>query len=205
MVHITLYCPVQFANEPHEKGLMILRSQQQVLDHGADRRPRLTAALDASTLREAFGSFPSGVTAVCGMVAGRPLGMAVSSFTSVSLDPPMVSVCLQRSSQTWARLRSLPWLGLSVLGEDQGSLCRALAGPELDRFADCAWEAAEDGAVFLPGAVTWYSCTLRAEVPAGDHSIALLGVDRLWTQSATEPLVFHGSGFRRLDASHSRT
>jgi len=183
---------------------MILRSQQQVLDlspdHSADRGPRLTAALDPSTLRAAFGSFPSGVTAVCGMVEGRPLGMAVSSFTSVSLEPPMVSVCLQRSSKTWARLRGLRRLGLSVLGADQGPLCRALAGPERDRFADCAWEAGEDGAVFLRGAVTWYSCVLRGEVPVGDHSIALLGVDRLWTQPATEPLVFHGSSFRRLAA-----
>lgn len=184
---------------------MTLRSPQQVLDRTAGHGPRLAAALGASTLREAFRNFPSGVTAVCGMVDGRPLGMAVSSFTSVSLEPPMVSVCLQRSSKTWARLRGRPWLGLSVLGEDQGPLCRALAGPEHDRFADCAWEAGEDGAVFLPGAVTWYSCILRAEMPAGDHSIALLGVDRLWTQSATEPLVFHGSSFRRLDASHTRT
>ncbi|TMR12771.1 flavin reductase family protein [Nonomuraea turkmeniaca] len=184
---------------------MTFRCQQQGLGQAANRAPRLAATLDASTLREAFGSFPSGVTAVCGVVDGRPLGMAVSSFTSVSLEPPMVSVCLQRSSKTWARLRGLPWLGLSVLAEDQGPLCRALAGPEQDRFADCAWEAGEDGAVFLPGAVTWYSCILRGEVPAGDHNIALLEVDRLWTQSATEPLVFHGSRFRRLDASHTRT
>lgn len=184
---------------------MTLRCEPQVLDHAQGRGERLAPTLAASTVREAFGTFPSGVTAVCGMVDGRPVGMAVSSFASVSLEPPMVSVCLQRSSKTWARLRELPSLGLSVLGADQGPLCRALAGPEHDRFADCAWEAGEDGAVFLPGAVTWYSCVLRADVPAGDHSIALLGVDGLWTEAATEPLVFHGSSFRRLDASPART
>lgn len=184
---------------------MTLSCRQQVRDQTVDLAPRLTAELDASTLREAFGSFPSGVAAVCGMVDGRPLGMAVSSFTSVSLQPPMASVCPQRSSRTWARLRDLPWLGLSVLGADQGPLCRALAGPEQDRFTDCAWEAGEDGAVFLHGAVTWYSCVLRDEIPAGDHSIALLEVDRLWTRPAAEPLVFHGSRFRRLDASTTRT
>ncbi|WP_240529896.1 flavin reductase family protein [Streptomyces mangrovisoli] len=159
------------------------------------------AALDARTLREAFGNFPSGVTAVCAVTdEGRPTGLAVASFTSVSLEPPLVSVCLQLSSRTWPRLRELPRLGLSVLGEDQGALCRALAGPEQDRFTGAGWEADDDGAVFLHGAVTWYACTLRAEVPAGDHCIALLEIDRLWTRPASEPLVFHGSRFRRLES-----
>jgi flavin reductase (DIM6/NTAB) family NADH-FMN oxidoreductase RutF len=171
---------------------------------GHDPRPAAASELNAGTLRKAFGHFPSGVTAVCGMVGGSPLGMAVSSFTSVSLEPPIVAVCLQLSSKTWARLRTLPWLGLSVLGADQGPLCRALAGPEQDRFTGYSWEAGEHGAVFLHGAVTWYSCILRDEVTAGDHSIALLEVDRLWTQPAAEPLVFHGSRFRRLE-NHERT
>jgi flavin reductase (DIM6/NTAB) family NADH-FMN oxidoreductase RutF len=185
---------------------MTMPHQQHTLARTADHDPRPAAAsaLDAGTLRQAFGHFPSGVTAVCGMVAGSPLGMAVSSFTSVSLEPPMVAVCLQLSSKTWARLRELPWLGLSVLGADQGPLCRALAGPEQDRFTGCSWEAGEHGAVFLHGAVTWYSCILRDEVAAGDHSIALLEVDHLWTQQAAEPLVFHGSRFRRLE-SHELT
>jgi flavin reductase (DIM6/NTAB) family NADH-FMN oxidoreductase RutF len=179
---------------------MTLRNQQHTLGAGdQDPRPTAASSLDAGTLRQAFGHFPSGVTAVCGMVDESPLGMAVSSFTSVSMEPPMVSVCLQRSSRSWARLRELPWLGLSVLGADQGSLCRALAGPEEDRFTACSWETGEDGAVYVHGAVTWYSCRVRDEVPAGDHSIALLEVDRLWTQPAAEPLVFHRSRFRRLE------
>ena len=180
---------------------MTMPHQQHALAGTADQGPRPAAAsdLDAGTLRQAFGHFPSGVTAVCGMASGSPLGMAVSAFTSVSLEPPMVAVCLQLSSKTWTRLRELPWLGLSVLAADQGPLCRALAGPEQDRFTGCSWEAGEHGAVFLHGAVTWYSCILREEVAAGDHSIALLEVDRLWTQPAAEPLVFHGSRFRRLE------
>lgn len=180
---------------------MTLRCEPQALQLASDSSPRLSAPLDAMMLREAFGTFPSGVTAICGMVEQRPLGMAVSSFASVSLEPPLVSVCLQNSSKTWARLRGLPQLGLSVLGADQVAVCRALAGPESDRFSGCVWEADEEGAVFLPGAVTWYSCVLRAELPAGDHSIALLEIERLWIQSKAEPLVFHGSRFRRLAAA----
>jgi flavin reductase (DIM6/NTAB) family NADH-FMN oxidoreductase RutF len=185
---------------------MTMLHQQHALGSTTDDdlRPAAASELDAGTLRQAFGHFPSGVTAVCGLVGGSPLGMAVSSFTSVSLEPPMVAVCLQQSSKTWARLRELPWLGLSVLGADQGPLCRALAGPEQDRFTGCSWEAGEHGAVFLHGAVTWYSCVRRDEVAAGDHSIALLVVDRLWTQPAAEPLVFHGSRFRRLE-NHEHT
>ena len=180
---------------------MTMHKQEHPLGGTAEHGPGPTAAsaLDTGTLRQAFGHFPSGVTAVCGMVDGSPLGMAVSSFTSVSLEPPMVAVCMQLSSRTWPRLRELPRLGLSVLGANQEPLCRALAGPEEDRFTGCSWETGEDGAVFLHGAVTWYSCILRDEVPAGDHSIALLEVDRLWTQQAAEPLVFHGSRFRRLE------
>ncbi|WP_319691280.1 flavin reductase family protein [Streptomyces europaeiscabiei] len=161
--------------------------------------PAPVAATDAQALREAFGRFPSGVIALCGMVDDRPVGMAVSSFTSVSLAPPLVSVCLQTSSNTWPKLRRLQRLGLSVLGEQQGAVCRALAGAEASRFAEVHWETTGEGAVVLPGAVTWYTCTLRAELPAGDHVIALLEIDRLWTLPSAEPLVFHGSRFRRLD------
>lgn len=169
-------------------------------DSISGRRPRPTpvAPTDPQALREAFGSYPSGVIAVCAMVDDRPVGMAVSSFTSVSMDPPLVSVCLQTSSRTWPKLRQLPRLGLSVLGEQQGAACRALAGPEETRFADVHWETTGEGAVVLPGAVTWYACTLRAELPAGDHTIALLEIDRLWALPSAEPLVFHGSRFRRL-------
>ncbi|MFF4259318.1 flavin reductase family protein [Streptomyces sp. NPDC001663] len=129
---------------------------------------------------------------------GDPVGMAVSSFTSVSLAPPLVSVCLQTTSRTWPRLRALPRLGLSVLGEGQDTVCRALAGKDENRFAGVDWQAGEQGAVFVNGAITWFDCTLRAELPAGDHAIALLEVGRLRTLPAANSLVFHGSRFRRL-------
>jgi flavin reductase (DIM6/NTAB) family NADH-FMN oxidoreductase RutF len=181
---------------------MTLQTQQHAPNAAIDHGPRTApeTALNARTLREAFGRFPSGVIAVCGMADNRPTGMAVSSFTPVSLEPPLVSVCLQLSSNTWPWLRDLPHLGLSVLGENQGPACSALSGPQEGRFTEVGWESDENGAVFLRGAVTWYSCTLHAEVPAGDHCIALLEIVRLWTPSAAEPLVFHGSRFRRLES-----
>lgn len=72
---------------------------------------RVAAFSDAARLRQAFGFFPSGVTAVCGLADGRPAGLTASSFTSVSLDPALVSVCLAKTSTTWPVLRRLPGLG----------------------------------------------------------------------------------------------
>ncbi|MFI2669257.1 flavin reductase family protein [Streptomyces albidoflavus] len=158
--------------------------------------------LDAPTLRRAFACFPSGVTAVCGLVGGEPVGMAVSSFTSVSVTPPLLSACIQDSSSTWPQLRDRLRLGLSVLAEDQAAACRRLAGTAEHRFREVRWRTSRDEAVFLDGAAAWFECSVFAEVPAGDHTIVLLEIHHLRTSSAAAPLVFHGSRFRRLAPHH---
>jgi flavin reductase (DIM6/NTAB) family NADH-FMN oxidoreductase RutF len=150
-------------------------------------------------LREAFGCFPSGVTAVCALVGGTPRGMAASSFTSVSLAPPLVSLCIQRTSSTWPLLRDRPRLGLSVLAEGQDEACLRLSARQGDRFRDVAWETGPGDSVFVSGSSAWLECSLHEEVVAGDHLIALLRIHRLRTAD-TPPLVFHGSRFRRLAA-----
>ncbi|MBP2366481.1 flavin reductase family protein [Pseudonocardia parietis] len=151
-------------------------------------------------LRQAFGCFPSGVTAVCAEVDGVPVGLAASSFTSVSIDPPLVSVCMQHSSTTWPTLRERPRIGLSVLAEGQDDACGRLASKSGDRFAGTATTVADDGALFVDGATLWLDCTIHAEVPSGDHDIVLLNVHGIRADPATPPLVFHGSRFRRLAA-----
>lgn len=160
----------------------------------------VAAAAEAGTsqLRTAFGCFPSGITAVCAVIDGEPVGMAASSFTSVSLEPPLVSVCIQNSSRTWRQLRSQLRMGVSVLASGQDLECRQLARPEGDRFDGVSWEHDEGGSVFLNGAAAWLNCGIHTVVPAGDHAIALLRVHELWFDSAVEPLVFHGSRFRTL-------
>lgn len=149
-------------------------------------------------LRKAFGCFPSGVTAVCAEVDGVPVGLAASSFTSVSVEPPLVSVCMQHTSTTWPILRQRPRLGLSVLAEGHDDVCARLASKTGDRFAGTDRVASEDGALFVHGATLWLDCTLHAEVPAGDHDIVLLHVHGLRADPTMAPLVFHGSRFRRL-------
>ncbi|ALL79751.1 flavin reductase (plasmid) [Pseudonocardia sp. EC080610-09] len=156
----------------------------------------LTGEVDQ--LRRAYGCFPSGVAAVCSMVDGEPVGMAVSSFTSVSMDPPLVSVSVQHSSTTWPRLRGASRLGVSVLTEGQDAACVSLSRRGGDRFAGIEWQRDAAGAVMITGATAWLDCSLHGEVPAGDHSIALLRIHRLCSDPSLEPLVFHGSRFRRL-------
>ena len=154
--------------------------------------------LEPHALRRAFACFPSGVTAVCALVEGQPVGMAASSFTSVSLDPPLVSVCVSSESATWPLLRRPARIGVSVLGHDQEEACRQLAARGVDRFAGLDWTVTEDGAVLLAGASAWLDCSIEREIPAGDHEIVLLNVHRLGADHSVPPLVFHGSRYRRL-------
>ncbi|NYG57181.1 flavin reductase (DIM6/NTAB) family NADH-FMN oxidoreductase RutF [Nocardioides daedukensis] len=149
-------------------------------------------------LRAAFGCFPSGITAVCALIDGEPVGMAASSFTCVSLDPPLVSVCIQNRSKTWRQLRSVLRMGVSVMASGQDLECRQLARPEGDRFEGVAWEHDESGSIFLDGAAAWLNCGIHTVVPAGDHAIVLLRVHELGFDANVEPLVFHGSRFRTL-------
>lgn len=162
--------------------------------------PLVATPTDPVVLRQAFGCFPSGVTALCALDSGTPVGMAASTFTPVSLQPPLVSVCVQDTSSTWPRLRKQSHLGLSVLAEGQDLVCRSLAAKNSDRFADVGWEAGEDGSVYVHGAAVWLDCSIHAELPGGDHTIVLLEIHGLKAEPDRAPLVFHGSRFRRLAA-----
>ncbi len=159
------------------------------------------ATTDPRLLRSTFGCFPSGVAAVCALVDGVPVGMAVSSFTSVSLDPPLVSVCVANTSTTWPRLRAPARLGVSVLGQAHDVACRQLSARDGDRFAGISWRASGAGALFVAEAAAALECELVREVAAGDHLIALLRVHALSSDATVSPLVFHHSRFRQLLAS----
>src|ERR1700753_1766698 len=156
------------------------------------------AELTSAVLRQAYGHFPSGVTALCALIDGRPVGLAASSFTSVSIDPPLVSVCVAITSETWPLLRDRTRLGLSVLAEEHGPAARSLATKGIDRFAAISWHEGEAGAVFVDGSALWLSATLWKEVSAGAHDIALLRLEAVWSDPDVSPLIFHGSSFRQL-------
>lgn len=157
-----------------------------------------SSRLDPGALRDAFGQFPTGVVAVCAEVGGSRVGMAAGSFVPVSLDPPLVSFCIQRSSTTWPRLRTAVRIGISVLGASHGPAVRALAATGTDRFAGLTTHTAVGGAVHIDGASLWLSTTVADVVGAGDHEIVVLGVHDLQVHAGVEPIVFHRSRLREL-------
>jgi flavin reductase (DIM6/NTAB) family NADH-FMN oxidoreductase RutF len=153
-----------------------------------------------SSLREAFGHFPSGVIAIAAEVDGVRVGLAASTFVPVSLEPPLVSFAVQNSSETWPKLRDLPRLGISVLGESHDEAARTLAAKTGDRFAGLSTVSTESGAVFVEGTSVWVESEIEQLVPAGDHTIVILRVANVTVHPAVPPIVFHRSTFRRLGA-----
>jgi flavin reductase (DIM6/NTAB) family NADH-FMN oxidoreductase RutF len=153
--------------------------------------------LDPQRLRDAFGVFPTGVVAVAATVDGLPVGLAASSFTSVSLDPPLVSISVARTSKTWPDLRRSSHVGVTILAEHHGAVCRQLAGPVAQRFDGLGVSASDHGALTLDEGLARFDCTIYREVEAGDHLVVLLQLHAV-EQTVGQPLVFHRSGFGRL-------
>ncbi|MCI0155720.1 flavin reductase family protein [Leifsonia shinshuensis] len=155
----------------------------------------------AVTLRRAFSSYPTGVVAVAALNQGQPAGMALNSFTSISLEPALVAVSVARTSSTWPVLADRPRLGLSVLGADHGTLCRQLSARTGDRFAGADWHPTAEGAVLIDGAALWLECGVRETFDGGDHEIVVLEVHGAEAFPEVAPLVFHQSAFHRIAAS----
>ncbi|WP_232676415.1 flavin reductase family protein [Nocardioides sp. R-C-SC26] len=156
--------------------------------------------LDPRRLRDAFGVFPSGVVAVAAQVEGRLVGLAASSFTSVGIEPPLVSFSIARASKTWPDLRRSAHVGVTILAEHHGAVCRQLAGDVDRRFDGVPVTVTDEGAVTLDEGIAAFDCTVYREVEAGDHTIVLLELHavRYAADDPGSPLVFHRSGFGRV-------
>jgi flavin reductase (DIM6/NTAB) family NADH-FMN oxidoreductase RutF len=159
-----------------------------------------TGKLTEASLREAFGHFPTGVIAIAAEVDGTLEGLAASTFVPVSLDPPLVSFCVQNTSTTWPKLKDRPRLGISVLGESHDEAARALAARTGDRFAGLRTVSSDNGAVFIEGTSVWLESSIEYSVEAGDHTIVILRVTDITVHPDVAPIVFHRSTFRRLGA-----
>jgi len=159
-----------------------------------------TSKLTPSTLREAFGHFPSGVVAIAAEVDGVREGLAASTFVPVSLEPPLVSFCVQNTSTTWPKLKGVRMLGISVLGEAHDEAARTLAAKTGDRFAGLETVSNASGAVFIQGTGLWLESAIEQLIPAGDHTIVVLRVNEVCVDAEVAPIVFHRSTFRRLGA-----
>ena len=130
---------------------------------------------------------------------GRPLGLAVNSFTSVSLRPALVAFCVATSSATWPSLRAVGAFCVNILAEDQEALSRVFAAPGLDRFQGVGWRASPSGSPVLAGVLAWVDCTIDAEYEAGDHLIVVGRVRELDLAHEGRPLVFYRGGYGRFE------
>lgn len=149
-------------------------------------------------LRRLFGRFPTGVTALCAMDQDNPVGMTASAFVAVSLNPPLVSVCIKQGSWTWRRLRMRERIGISFLGDSHGDTAGRLAQRADDRFQGLDYQVTPGGALFLKHAPAWLECSVVKEIEAGDHDIVLLRLHQAAVIDGIMPLVFHSSGFHTL-------
>lgn len=130
---------------------------------------------DAGALRQVMGLFPTGVTVVAARGTGdAPVGLTVNSLTSVSLDPPLVLVCIDRKASCHDRLIDAGSFAVSILGTDQVHVARRFAEDPSDvRFDGVAWRLGATGDPLVEGCAAWVSCTLEAVHQGGDHSILL--------------------------------
>ncbi|MFZ4603281.1 MAG: alpha/beta fold hydrolase [Caulobacterales bacterium] len=165
--------------------------------------PRRTAEYrsgsDVRTLRDAMGCFATGVTVVTACDAeGCPVGLTANSFTSVSLDPPLVLVCIAKTAGSLAVLSSQPNFAINVLHIGQQPTSNRFARKEGDRFADVAWEPGASGAPILQGGLAAFECTRDAIHDAGDHVILIGRVDRARFDPYRDPLLYFRGRYRRL-------
>lgn len=154
---------------------------------------------DPMLVRTTFAQFPSGVSVLAFEKDGEKHALVASSFmVGVSLEPTLVAVAVQKTSETWPAVEAAGRFGVSIFGTGQGDLTRKLAGKDrAKRFEDVAVEVGDEGAVFVEDAALWLDCSIYSVSEAGDHWMALLEVHRLGVNDV-EPLIWHGSRFRDL-------
>jgi len=156
-------------------------------------------AFDEARYRQVMGHFATGVTVVTADAGGEPVGLAVNSFTSVSLVPALVAVCISTRSSTWPRVREGGAFCVNILSEDQEAVCRTFAARGPGRFAGIGYERARSGAPILTGVLAWIDCTIEAEHPGGDHVIVVGRVRDLGVAREHAPLVFYRGGYGRFE------
>ena len=150
-----------------------------------------------AAMRQTLACFTTGLAVVAAEVDGRVVGMPANSLSSVSLDPPLVSLAFAHSSTTSPVLQRAGRWGISVLGEEQARVLQDLRRPAAERF-DGVEMVIDDGAAFVRGALAMITVTPRDTIQAGDHALVLLKVTSLYRDRSQRPLVFFDSAIHNL-------
>lgn len=157
------------------------------------------AGSDPRTLRDALGCFATGVTVVTTLdEAGQPVGLTANSFSSVSLDPPLILFCLARSSSNLERFQRAEHFAINVLHIGQQPMSGAFARSSAERFDGVAWETWDTGAPILSGSLASFECATHQVVEAGDHLVFIGRVTRARFEPRRDPLLYFRGRYRRL-------
>src|SRR5262249_27162666 len=132
------------------------------------------------------------------MYGDEPVGMAANSFTSLSLDPPLVLFCVAHSSTTWPRIERAGTFAVNILGEHHEALSRLFAARGADRVSPTAWHRGRAGAPVLDEAIAYLDCTFEADHPGGDHRIIVGRVVDLDMREGARPLLFYRGSYSRI-------
>lgn len=155
----------------------------------------LIHAFDSNDYRRVLGHYPTGVCAVTAMVADMPFGMIVGSFTSASLDPPLVAFFPDKRSTSWSRIGAAGRFCVNILAAHQHDICKALASKSENKFDGIAYRRSQSGMPIIEGAVGWIDCDLHAVHEAGDHYMVLGQVLSLDAERTYPPLLFFQGGY----------
>ena len=159
--------------------------------------------LDKSQFCRTCAKFPTGVTVVTVLDReGGPHGLTASSFTSVSLDPPLVLVCVDHRAKVLEHFRRSEHLAINVLDETQQELSVRFARRGENRFDAVAWYAGLNGVPLIRGAIANFECAVQRTVDAGDHTIFIAEVQAVSCREG-RPLVYYGSAYRKLDDTNN--
>lgn len=152
-------------------------------------------AIEPADYRRVLGHYPTGVAAITSTGAdGAPLVMVVGTFTSVSLDPPLVGFLPTNTSASWLAIAATGKFAVNVLGSDQAALCGQLAGRG-DKFAGVDYTLSDGGLPLLAGALITIEADIHATLPAGDHDFVLGAVRHLNVGREGDPLLFHRGNY----------
>ena len=155
--------------------------------------------IDPMLYRKVLGHFPTGVTVVASHDGERAVGLAIGSFFSISLDPPLVGFCVANTSSTWPVMETVGSFGVSILAEDQHETSGRFASKAEDKFEGITWDPAPvTGSPLIHGAVAHIDCELHSSVVAGDHTVVVGLVRALDVHRAdVGPLLFFKGAYGR--------
>ena len=157
--------------------------------------------IDARLFRDVLGAYPTGVCVVTAQAQdGARHGLVVGSFTSISLDPPLVGFFPDKRSGTWPRIEATGRFCVNVLGADQLALCRRFAARADDKFAELAHGQSPAGLPVLDNAIAWIDCTIERVTEVGDHWLVVGAVEALEAVGTRDPLLFFRGRLREIAA-----